>query len=473
MSFIKTPIDLVDKEVKVFAENFFNTIGGPIEPVIQGMGILSLALITLNYFVQFRPLPFAILIPWTIKYICVFLVVTSWANFEPIYDFLHDTPSNLVGGILDAAGKGQTEGSIYSKLDGIVGGMFSAGVFFIFATTMFSIGLSVPALVIISIAVGVAGTVVAIVVGAKISFGIGIALAPLFVPMLFFEQTKHYFTGWLKFTLGAAFTNVFFAAMMGIVMLAIGSGFSSGIKGALGALILIFSCAGLVQQLPNIVNGLMGAAAAVGGSLPGSSVSQAHNKDKETAATRRAYRELSAANKESIEASGGSYGTMNRVSDLIAAHRVSSMSTESMSDRQILGSRHDIAFGGATGNPNEVASQRQRFEGDLESDSANALTPAQRQAYENGVNDMLRNPNDARWNGMHENLKTEADRIDFARQQIADSTEDRWAYLEDETAEQPSSFSAADNQGQQKIQRQRQEEIEQRPKTKKTRRRMD
>ncbi len=330
MALVSGPIGNVNSVIHNFGRDWLQEIGGPAQTVTLSLGALLVIVLTLNYFFQFRPIAYGAYLPLFIKLILVQSIVSSWANFAFIHHLLTEVPFQLSAGIIRVSGGSKVPdiSTVYTILDGLSGGLVGVGAFFIAVTTMFSIGMFVPAQLVLSLGLAIAGSTVAIVAGAKIALAIAIVLAPIFIPTIMMQSSNFLFQGWIRFALGAAVTPVVYAAMMAIVLSAIGAGFSRSIGGVIGSLVLIITSVALVRQIPAIVQSIMGAASVVMGSLPGSSPANAMRRDQNQYRDRANAARQIQKDKQNARDAGSSYTARDRVMSVLSSYNQTSLQRE-------------------------------------------------------------------------------------------------------------------------------------------------
>ena len=279
MALISGPIAIVDSTVETLSAKVFSKIGSQMVDVLEAVGIIGLALIVLNHLFQFRMLPVGAIMIYGVRFVLIYAFARTWENFQPIYELITDFPSDLAGSILDEAGRSSGIGSIYSKLDKIVIALIGSGVGFTIATTIFTLAFMTPGLVLIAAGLSIASAVLGVVLGAKITIGVCMIIAPLMLAAALLPATNSLFQGWLRLTLGAAITPVIFSALMAVVLAALDKSFTGGFKGIISGLVIVFSCFALVNQIPTIVYAITTASSMIAGAIPGSSIGDAVSQD--------------------------------------------------------------------------------------------------------------------------------------------------------------------------------------------------
>lgn len=352
MPLITGPVDNVDRAVEHVARDYMEAMASPIQTVTASLALLMIIILTINYFLQFKQINYREYLPILVKVVIVQAIISSWANYSSIYEVLTVFPDRLAGGLLNAVGIGNgTIGSIYGIIQGIIGGFIGVGVGFVFATTIFSVGMFVIAQMAFGVAITSLSAVLAVVLGAKIALTLAIAIGPLFIPFVIHKSSTPFFQNWLRFTVGAAITPVIFCGMLAVIASAIRAG-GGGLSGIIGSLVLIACSAVLIKQIPQIVGALMGSftptAATPTASEIGQAVAKADGKFKNArnadAAIKTAQQHLDGVSAETGQEA--KLSKTERMQIAAASYRMSNHQQEQMRDSSRI-DRMDGALGRA------------------------------------------------------------------------------------------------------------------------------
>lgn len=353
MALITGPVGNVDRAVEHVAKNYMEAMASPIQTVTASLAMLMIIILTINYFLQFKQINYREYLPIVVKVVIVQAIISSWANYSSIYHLLTVFPDRLAGGILNAVGVGNgTVGSIYGIIQGIIGGFIGVGVGFVFATTIFSVGMFVIAQMAFGVAITSISAVLAIVLGAKIALTLAIAIGPLFIPFVIHKSSTPFFQNWLRFTVGAAITPVLFCGMLAVIAAALRAGGGGGLGGIIGSLVIIACSATLIKQIPQIVGVLMGSytptAATPTASEIGQAVAKADGKFKNArnadAAINTAQQHLDGVSAETGQEA--KLSTTERMQIAAASYRMSNHQQEQIRDSSRI-DRMDGALGRA------------------------------------------------------------------------------------------------------------------------------
>lgn len=194
---------------------------------------------------------------WGVRYVIITAVATTWAQFQPIYDIVTNTPGAVGAELLGATGAP----NLNTALDQMITGLFDFSDRAAEESGMFSISLT-------SVLVWVVGALMAcvaiIVTGiGKIGLAMSISLAPIFIPTLMFKATGNLFESWVRFTIGFALIPLVTAGIMGAIV-GIGQGMISEadaaaeLSDAAGFLIVGAGAIFMMANVPTMVNGLSG-----------------------------------------------------------------------------------------------------------------------------------------------------------------------------------------------------------------------
>lgn len=256
-TYIADTLSQIDATVATYAESVFVNFGGPVATTIRLAGLVSLAFLGINVIMQWLPLRVTDFAKWSVRYLIILAVATSWSQFLPFYDMLTNVPSSIGARLLDVSGTV----SLNEALDTMVTSIFdfsdrAADESGFFSISLLSIVLAIVGALMACVAILVAGI-------AKVGLAMAVSLAPLFIASLLFRGTSDLFSSWAKFTLGFALIPLVLAGVMGVIV-GIGETMISEIDNAgtitdaAGFLIVALAAIFLMSQVPTMVNGLAG-----------------------------------------------------------------------------------------------------------------------------------------------------------------------------------------------------------------------
>jgi type IV secretion system protein VirB6 len=224
-------VDTVDCHIRALVHDSYRDLVGPNTWFATAFtGLLTIYIALLGYQLLFgrgglrvTELPFTVL---KIGLILAFL--TSWAAYQTlIFDLLFDGPAEIMKvllGPLAAQGAGfngdvmagvQNAFEDLSGAAGVYGGMASPSANLLQGGPMLGSGLLwLSAIALLLVTLG-------LIIAAKIVLAFLLAVGPVFIGMLLFDQTRGLFEGWVRATLSFAMAplavNVFGAVMLMIL----------------------------------------------------------------------------------------------------------------------------------------------------------------------------------------------------------------------------------------------------------------
>ncbi|WMS45225.1 type IV secretion system protein (plasmid) [Acuticoccus sp. MNP-M23] len=256
-TFIADTLDKVDTAIAGYAETVFGNFSGAVSTTLQAMGVVGLAFIALNSLVQWVPIRVTEYTRWMVRYIVIMMIATSWAQFQPIYNIVTNTPGDLGAALLSASGPSD----LNTALDEMITGLFD----FSERANDESGFLSISLTAVIVWIVGALMACVAIIVSciAKVGLAMAISLAPIFIPTLMFKASGNLFESWVRFTLGFALIPLVLAGVMGAIVgigqsMIVEAADAYELSDAAGFLIVGAAAIFLMIQVPTLVNGLAG-----------------------------------------------------------------------------------------------------------------------------------------------------------------------------------------------------------------------
>ncbi|MAU95531.1 MULTISPECIES: type IV secretion system protein [Aurantimonadaceae] len=309
-TFISDTLNEVDAAIAGYAETVFGNFSSSVSTLLQMMGVVGLAFIALNTLVQWVPVRVTDYSRWMVRYIVITMIATSWAQFQPIYDIITNTPGDLGAALLDASGPSD----LNTALDEMITGLFDFSERANDESGYFSISLTA----VLVWVVGALMACVAIIVSsiAKVGLAMAVSLAPIFIPTLMFKASGNLFESWVRFTLGFALIPLVMAGVMGAIV-GIGQGMIAEaadaveLSEAAGFLIVGAAAIFLMIQVPTLVNGLAGTFVAtangVGIARQGTGVAGGGVKSATQMATPRVMQAASAIG--AARSSGGGAGS--------------------------------------------------------------------------------------------------------------------------------------------------------------------
>ena len=256
-TYIQDTLDQIDGAVATYAQSVFVDFGEPVSTTIRLGGLVALVLLAINVIMQWAPLRVTDFAKWSVRYLIILALATSWSQFLPFYDMLTNVPGSIGARLLAVSGATSLNGA----LDQMVTAIFNfsdraADESGFFSVSMLSIVLAIVGSLMACVAILVAAI-------AKVGLAMAVSLAPVFIATLLFRGTSDLFNSWAKFTLGFALIPLVLAGVMGAIV-GIGSAMIAEIDDAItltdaaGFLIVAMAAIFLMSQVPTMVNGLAG-----------------------------------------------------------------------------------------------------------------------------------------------------------------------------------------------------------------------
>ena len=256
-TFVQDTLDKLDMAITGYASSSFTQFAGPVATVCQAMGVVGLAFIAINALVQWVPIRVGEYLKWGLRYVIVTAVATSWAQFEPIYNIVTNTPGAIGAELIGAVGAP----NLNIAFDAMIDQLFEFSDKLADEAGMFRISLA--SIVVWIIGGLMAAAAIIVIALGKIGLAMAIALAPVFIPMLMFRGTSNLFESWVRFTLGFALIPLVMAGVIGAIV-GIGQGMIADASGATeladaaGFIIVGVGAVFMTLQVPTLVNGLSG-----------------------------------------------------------------------------------------------------------------------------------------------------------------------------------------------------------------------
>ena len=221
------------------------------------MGLVGLAFIALNALLQWVPIRVSEYIKWGVRFVVVTAVATSWAQFQPIYEIITNTPGAIGAELMGAT----MAPNLNVAFDLMISELFAFSDKLADESGFFTISMTSVVVWIIGGLMAVAAIIISSL--AKVGLAMAVSLAPVFIPTLMFKATGNLFESWVRFTLGFALIPLVLAGVMGAII-GIGSNMTTDaanateLSGAAGFIIVGVSAIFLMIQVPTLVNGLAG-----------------------------------------------------------------------------------------------------------------------------------------------------------------------------------------------------------------------
>ncbi|MCK7616213.1 type IV secretion system protein [Roseibium sediminicola] len=267
-SFITDTLDRIDSAIASYAQSVFTGVSSEVNTVLVAAGLVGLALIAVNSILAFSTVSMRSYITWSVRYIIVLAVATSWSQFQPIYDIITDVPQNYGGALLSAAGAGVSDNAgLNAAMDDMVTSIFN------YSDQMNEesgwLGISISAVLLMVLGAIMAFIAIAISAIGKIGLALFVSIAPLAIGALAFNGTRQLFESWSRATIGVALIPLVLAGIMGAV---IGVGrqimnttpTATELSDIAGFVIVSLAAIFMMKNVPSYATGLAGSVVAVG-----------------------------------------------------------------------------------------------------------------------------------------------------------------------------------------------------------------
>jgi type IV secretion system protein VirB6 len=206
--FIGELLDRIDASGRNFSQRAFEALGQDMEPLLRMLFIVAVLFYGVQLLLGTSRLSVAEVIGRLTRVLMIFIIVTSWSNFNSlVYAWITTVPEDAGRAILAASATGVTHPtnglSQIWKTANVAAAAFSEQAGY----------LSVlPALIGLVIVV-CAGLFVAVALGiivlAKVVLWVLLGTAPIFISCFFFDATRSYAMGWLNQSLLYAIIPLF------------------------------------------------------------------------------------------------------------------------------------------------------------------------------------------------------------------------------------------------------------------------
>jgi type IV secretion system protein VirB6 len=251
---IMTEIDLA---VGSFAETIFGDLADPLTITIQLGGVMGLALLAANALMQWSPMRMSQYLAWSVRFVAILSVATTWTQFDPIYQILTNVPGSIGGAMLSDIGAP----TLNAAMDDMVTEIFNYGDRAEAEAAWYEISLVSVLLKLLGALI--AAVAIIVLAAAKIGLAFAVATAPIFIAALLFGFSADLFKSWARFTIGFALIPLVLAGVMGAILF-VGSEIVNTARGgpaledALQLIVISIVSVFMMMQVPTMVNGLAG-----------------------------------------------------------------------------------------------------------------------------------------------------------------------------------------------------------------------
>lgn len=206
--FIGELLQRIDASGKNFSERAYEVLSQDIEPLLRLLFVVAILFYGVQLFLGTSRLSVAEVIGRLARVLIIFIIVTSWANFNSlVYEWITTVPEDVGRAILAASATGVAEPtnglSQIWKTANVAAAAFSeqAGYLSVLPALIGMI-ITLFAGIFVAIALG-------ILVLAKVMLWVLMGTAPIFIACMFFDATRNYALGWLNQSLLYAMIPLF------------------------------------------------------------------------------------------------------------------------------------------------------------------------------------------------------------------------------------------------------------------------
>jgi type IV secretion system protein VirB6 len=248
----------------------FRSFSGELVAVFQASGVLGVAMIGANLVLQIHPMTMASGVAFILRFTVVFLLATSWDNFDIIFKLLTDFPDRLGAHIMGVASRGSIASAdgLNVAMDSVVDRISDVATNASSQSSYF--GISLVGVLVGFLAALVACASVLVIALGKVGLAFMIAMGPLALLASLFKPTKSMFESWSQATIGFAMIPMVTAGIMGIIVtvseqvMADSAADVSTIGEATGIIVIALAAIFMLIRIPEIVRSMSGSIIAVG-----------------------------------------------------------------------------------------------------------------------------------------------------------------------------------------------------------------
>jgi len=217
-------INTVDGIVLTFVQGSFGSLTGSIQTLWRLMFVLFIAVYGYKILISGR-FHAGDLLVHIVKIIIILIVATQWGAFSfLVYDITTDLPSDIAGQIMLGTSNVFTDPaatdvvSANSALTNFYDRAMEVSEKVLEGAKWNSFGLYFYAFAIWAGAIAFAGYAAMLIILAKLSVAILLAVGPLFILLLIFANTKSLFEGWLRTLLNYAIIPIFVYLLLALLL---------------------------------------------------------------------------------------------------------------------------------------------------------------------------------------------------------------------------------------------------------------
>lgn len=219
-SFFSGTLNTVDSVISNFVKNAYENINAN-AGMITGLFTFYVVLLGYRILTHREKGDLSIILHRLVVLLCVYGMVMQWNLYNIfIYNIFTNEPANIAKILVDATGNSHTNIAISQTLDRIYESVIYTTMTF-FGQTGFSIsGLSFILYGLLTLGIGSALCIVALLlfIYAKMMMAISLALGPIFILFILWETTKDIFAAWLRKLVTIALIPIVTSAILALML---------------------------------------------------------------------------------------------------------------------------------------------------------------------------------------------------------------------------------------------------------------
>lgn len=271
---IETLINNVDNLVLAFVQGSFGSLTATVQILWRLMFIIFIAIYGYKIIISGR-FSAGDLLMHIVKIIVILAIATQWDTFTLIvYDMVTELPSDIAGQIMLGASNVFTDPAFADSptantaLSGFYDRSMEVSAKVLEGAGWSDMGLYLYALLIWVGAIGFTGYAAMLIILSKLAVALLLSVAPIFILLLMFANTKNLFEGWLRTLLNYAVIPIFVYGLLALLLtlaeaplafLEANSNPDDSLSTSIGAFSFTsFVCVLLLAQIMNISGSITG-----------------------------------------------------------------------------------------------------------------------------------------------------------------------------------------------------------------------
>jgi len=150
---------------------------------------------------------------------CVYGMVMSWHLYNLlVYNIFTNEPGHIAQVLIDSAGHAQPGESIAKALDGIYEAVINATMGFFGQVSFTSLAFAIYGVLVFVIGTALCVLALLLFIYAKMMMAVSLALGPIFILFILWEQTKNMFTAWLNKLITLALIPIVTSSILALML---------------------------------------------------------------------------------------------------------------------------------------------------------------------------------------------------------------------------------------------------------------